>query len=69
MPYVSKDDIMLFISSDMTVQQGASTTVNLILYKDYINNPLNAADADSIVVTLYNSFGHKTYQYATPLVP
>jgi hypothetical protein len=69
MPYVSKDDIMLFISSGITVQQGAATTVNLVLYKDYINNQLNAADADSIVVTLYNSFGQKTYQYANPLVP
>ena len=69
MPYVSKDDIMLFISSDITVQQGASTVVNLILYKDYVNNQLNAADADSIVLTLYNSFGQKTYQYANPLVP
>jgi len=62
MPYVSKDDIMAFIPMGISLQQGVATTVELILYKDYINNQLNAADADAITVSLYNSFGQKTYQ-------
>lgn len=69
MPYVSKDDIMVYIPQGISLQQGVANTVELILYKDYINNQLNAADADSIVVTLYNSLGQKTYQYANPTVP
>ena len=68
MPYVSKDDIMLYIDSQITLQQGVATNVNLILYKDYINNQLNAADADAITVTLYNSKGQRTFQYSDPVV-
>jgi len=69
MPYVSKDDIMAFIPMGISLQQGVATTVELILYKDYINNQLNAADADAITVSLYNSFGQKTYQYSNPIIP
>ena len=68
MPYVSKDDIMLYIDSQITLQQGVATNVNLILYKDYINNQLNAADADAITVTLYNSLGQRTFQYSDPII-
>ena len=68
MPYVSKDDIMLYIDSQITLQQGVATNVNLILYKDYINNQLNAADADAITVTLYNSKGQRTFQYSDPII-
>jgi len=52
MPYVAKDDIMAFIGSNVTVTAGTPKNVELILYKDYINNQLNAADADSITVSL-----------------
>ena len=67
MPYVSKDDIMVYIGSNLSVVAGQPSTVELILYKDYINNQLNAADADSITVSLYNSLGQKMYQYSTQL--
>jgi hypothetical protein len=60
---------MAFIPEGITLQQGVATTIDIQLYKDYLNNNLNAAEADSIVVTLYNSFGQKTYQYANPVVP
>ena len=69
MPYVSKDDIMAYIPAGISLQQGVSNTVEISLFKDYLDNHLNAADADSIVVTLYNSLGQKTYQYANPVVP
>jgi len=68
MPYVAKDDIMAFISSNISVTAGNATNVELILYKDYINNQLNAADADSITVSLYNSLGQKMYQYSNPVI-
>ena len=68
MPYVSKDDIMVYIGSNLSVVAGQPSTVELILYKDYINNQLNAADADSITVSLYNSLGQKMYQYSNPVV-
>ena len=68
MPYVAKDDIMAFIGSNVTVTAGTPKTVELILYKDYINNQLNSADANSITVSLYNSFGQKMYQYSNPVI-
>jgi len=68
MPYVAKDDIMAFIGSNVTVTAGTPKNVELILYKDYINNQLNAADANSITVSLYNSFGQKMYQYSNPVI-
>jgi len=68
MPYVSKDDIMAYIGAALSVQAGQPQQVQLILYKDYINNQLNAADADSITVALFNSLGQKMYQYSNPVI-
>jgi len=68
MPYVAKDDIMAFIGTNISVTAGNATNVELILYKDYINNQLNAADADSITVSIYNSLGQKMYQYSNPVI-
>ena len=68
MPYVSKDDILAYIDSSIQFTQDSSRTVELIIFKDYINNQLNLSTADSITITLFDSIGRKTYQYSQPRV-
>ena len=68
MPYVSKDDIMAYIPTGVSLSQSVATQIEIILYKDYIDNQLNIANADAVTVTLYNSKGQKTYQYSNPVI-
>ena len=66
MPYVSKDDVLLYIDAPLDFSQGTAQDVQLVVFKDYINNQLNLSTADSITVTLFDSIGRKTYQYSHP---
>ena len=63
MPYVSQNDILAYIASVDNFTQGTTKTFTITLFKDFINNQLDASQIDSISVVLYDSIQLKKFEY------
>ena len=68
MPYVSQNDILAYIASVDNFTQGTTKTFTLTLFKDFINNQLDASQIDSISVVLYDSIQLKKFEYSKPRI-
>ena len=68
MPYVSQNDILAYIASVDNFTQGTDKTFTITLFKDFINNQLDAAQVDSISVVLFDAIQSKKFEYSRPRV-
>jgi hypothetical protein len=65
MPYVAKDDIILYIENEVNFIQGSPATYEFELYKDFIGNPLNLNEPTSFHVAIFSG-DRKVLQYSEP---
>ena len=65
MPYVAKDDIILYTEDTTNFIQGSSATYEFLLYKDFIGSPLNLNEPTSFHVAVYSG-DNKVLQYSNP---
>ena len=65
MPYVAKDDIIIYVENELNVIQGNSQTYDILLYKDFIGNALNLNEPTAFHVAIYSDT-NKALQYSNP---
>lgn len=65
MAYVAKDDIVVFIENEFSFVQGNIQSYEIILYKDFIGNPLNLNEPTSFHVALYSD-DLRVIQFSNP---
>lgn len=61
--YVIKEDLIALIENKTEVVQDTETTLDIFLYKDIFNNPLNLSRPTDIYVSIWNSENKKLLQY------
>lgn len=65
MAYVAKDDIIVSVEAELNFIQGTPQSYEIILFKDFIGNPLNLSEPTSFHVALYSG-DDKIIQYSNP---
>lgn len=68
MPYVAKDDLILFIENEENFLQGNPQAYIISLYKDYLDNGLDMDQPTSIHVALFVD-DNRVIQYSNPSTP
>jgi hypothetical protein len=66
MPYVAKDDILIYLENTVTIGQGVSTNIKLTLYKDFVGNQIDLRRTGSLKISLFNSAGKRLVVYNYP---
>ena len=66
MAYVAKDDIIVYIESELNFIQGISQAYEITLYKDFIGNSLNMNQPTSFHVAIFDN-SNKLLQYSNPM--
>lgn len=69
MAYVIQEDIIASIDNIANITQGESHTYDIVLYRDYIGNQLNARNVSVISVAILNKEFRKVLMYNSPVVP
>lgn len=68
MAYVAKDDIIVYLESELNFVQGISQSYEIYLYKDFIGQSLNMSQPTSFHVAIYDN-QNKLLQYSDPMTP
>ena len=68
MPYIAKDDLILFIENELNFLQGNPQSYTIALYKDYLDNGLDLDQPTSIHVALFVN-DVRVIQYSNPSTP
>jgi hypothetical protein len=66
MAYVAKDDIIVYLESELNFVQGISQSYEIDLYKDFIGQSLNMSQPTSFHVAIYDN-QNKLLQYSNPM--
>ena len=69
MQFVVREDIIAYIEETKNVLQGDSVVYDILLYKDFIGNDLNASRASNISVAVLDRNGKKVLMYNSPVIP
>jgi surface protein len=66
MAYVAKDDIIIQVNSEKDITSGNSQSYEILVFKDFIGNPLDLNEPTSFHVALFVD-GTKVIQYSNPM--
>jgi len=66
MPYSAKEDLLVYLEDTVIIGQGLSTNVNLVFYKDFIENQLDIRRTGSLTISLFDAAGKRLLTYMYP---